>query len=126
LVGSYFIKRSSAEQDESELRDAKQKVQELKGTKSKLTVSNIVFACDAGMGSSAMAATSLRNKLKKAGLNINVVNFAIDEIPSNAQIVITHESLTERARTKAPNAEHISIKNFMNSPEFDELIKRLA
>ena len=126
LVGAYFIKKSSDKQDDSELQDAQEKVQELKGTKSRLSVSTIVFACDAGMGSSAMAATSLRNKLKKAGLNINVVNYAIDEIPSNAEIVITHESLTERARTKAPKAEHISITNFMNSPEFDELVKRLA
>ena len=126
LVGAYFIKKSSDKQDDSELQDAQEKVQELKGTKSRLSVSTIVFACDAGMGSSAMAATSLRNKLKKAGLNINVVNYAIDEIPSNAEIVITHESLTERARTKAPKAEHISITNFMNRPEFDELVKRLA
>jgi len=125
LVGSYFIKRSSGEQDESEFKDAKQKVQELKGTKSKIAVSSTVFACDAGMGSSAIAATSLRNKLKKAGLDINGVNFAIDEIPSNVQIVITHESLTERARTKAPSAEHISIKDYFNDPELDRLIARL-
>jgi mannitol PTS system EIICBA or EIICB component len=85
-----------------------------------------VFACDAGMGSSAMGATTLRNKFKKAGLNIEVVNTAIENIPSDAEIVITHESLTERARSKAPNAEHISIQNFMSSPEYDELVKRLS
>ncbi|SNS14117.1 PTS system, mannitol-specific IIC component [Anaerovirgula multivorans] len=126
LIAAYFIKRNNNKLDENELMEAKEKAAELKGKKSKLAVSKIIFACDAGMGSSAMAATNLRNKLKKAGLNINVVNCAIDEIPSNSAIVITHESLTDRARTKAPNAEHISIKNFMNSPEFDELVNRLS
>ena len=132
VVAAYFVKRSAGKMDEDELADAKEKVQELKGTKSaqtaqvKTNVKKIVFACDAGMGSSAMAATTLRNKLKKAGLNVEVVNFAIEDIPSDADIVITHESLTERAKGIAPNAEHISIKNFMNDPKYDELVKRLS
>ena len=125
LVGSYFIKRSSAEQDESELRDAKQKVQELKGTKSKLTVSNIVFACDAGMGSSAMAATSFKSKLRNAGFDIEVINTSIEEIPHWAELVITHENLSVRAKSAAKNAEHISIKDYFNDPELDRLIARL-
>ncbi len=126
LVGAYFIKRASDKIDSNELTEAKEKVANLKGKKAKVTVNKIVFACDAGMGSSAMAATSLRNKLKKAGIEIEVVNCAIDEIPSNSEIVITHESLTDRARSKAPGAEHISIKNFLNSPEVDQLVKRLS
>ena len=125
LVGSYFIKRSSAEQDESELKDAKQKVQELKGTKSKLTVSNIVFACDAGMGSSAMAATSFKSKLRNAGFDIEVINTSIEEIPHWAELVITHENLSVRAKSAAKNAEHISIKDYFNDPELDRLIARL-
>ncbi|ABR50349.1 PTS system, mannitol-specific IIC subunit [Alkaliphilus metalliredigens QYMF] len=126
LIAAYFIKRSNNKLDEGELTEAKERVAGFKGKKSKLTVSKIIFACDAGMGSSAMAATGLRNKLKKAGLGIEVVNCAIDEIPSDSEMVITHESLTDRARTKAPNAEHISIRNFMNSPEVDELVNRFS
>jgi PTS system mannitol-specific IIC component len=128
LVASYFVKKNADKMDDSELTDAKDKVKELKNVSNvsaKKNVSRIIFACDAGMGSSAMGATTLRNKLKKAGLNIEVVHCAVDEVPSDAEIVITHESLTDRARRKAPNAEHISIKNFMNSPEYDELVKRL-
>ena len=88
-------------------------------------VDKIVFACDAGMGSSAMGATTLKNKLKKAGLDIEVLHCAIEEIPADAKVIITHKSLTERARVKAPNAYHISIDNFINSPEYDKLVDRL-
>ncbi len=77
------------------------------------------------MGSSAMGATTLRTKFKKAGYNIEVVNCAIEDIPADAQIVITHESLTARARKVAPNAEHISVKDFLNNAAFEILSSRL-
>ena len=131
LVASVFVKQANDKNDEDDLEQAKEKMQELKGKKAAVTepkrdVKQIIFACDAGMGSSAMGASTLRNKLKKAGLSIEVVNYAIDEIPLTAQIVITHESLTERARLRVPQAEHISITNFMGSPAYDELVKRLS
>jgi mannitol PTS system EIICBA or EIICB component len=128
LLASIFVKRANDKLDGTELEVAQEKVKELKGTGTvvKKSIKKVVFACDAGMGSSAMGATTLRNKFKKAGLDIEVVNTAIENIPSDAEIVITHESLTERARSKAPNAEHISIQNFMSSPEYDELVKRLS
>lgn len=93
--------------------------------KSKDQVSKIVFACDAGMGSSAMGASILRKKINAAGLPITVVNTAINDIPGDADIVITHKTLTDRARQKAPDAEHISIDNFLKSPEYDTLLERL-
>jgi PTS system mannitol-specific IIC component len=89
-------------------------------------VRKIVFACDAGMGSSAMGASMMRKKLKEAGVDVTVVNTAIGEIPGDADIVITHKSLTDRARAKAPQAEHISIDNFLKSPEYDVLVQRLS
>ncbi|GAA3413048.1 PTS mannitol transporter subunit IICB [Paenibacillus hodogayensis] len=89
-------------------------------------VEKIVFSCDAGMGSSAMGASILRKKMKEAGVGVTVVNTAISEIPGDADIVITHKSLTDRARAQAPQAEHISIDNFMKSPEYDALVKRLS
>ncbi|MDR6884777.1 PTS mannitol transporter subunit IICBA [Bacillus sp. 3255] len=89
-------------------------------------VNKIVFSCDAGMGSSAMGASILRKKMKEAGVAVTVINTAISEIPGDADIVVTHKSLTDRARNQAPQAEHISIDNFMKSPEYDELVKRLS
>lgn len=129
VVAAYFVKRSADKFDDAELEEAKDKVKDLKGTVKSVVLNNvskIIFACDAGMGSSAMGATTLRNKLRKAGLNIEVVHCSVDEVPSDAQLVVTHESLTERARLKAPRAEHVSIKNFMSAPEYDEIVKKLS
>ncbi|MCM3627737.1 PTS mannitol transporter subunit IICBA [Paenibacillus glycanilyticus] len=94
--------------------------------KAKEDVHKIVFSCDAGMGSSAMGASILRKKMKAAGSEITVTNTAISDIPGDADIVITHKTLTERARIQAPNAEHISIDNFLKSPEYDKLVDRLS
>ncbi|WP_025681326.1 PTS mannitol transporter subunit IICB [Paenibacillus massiliensis] len=91
----------------------------------KAEVNKIVFSCDAGMGSSAMGASILRKKMKEAGVDVVVTNTAISEIPQDADIVITQQTLTDRAKTVAPNAEHISIDNFLKSPEYEALVERL-
>jgi mannitol PTS system EIICBA or EIICB component len=141
LIASALLKMS-AKTDEDELEKATEKMQEMKGKKAQeqevveapvkhevaaADVKKVVFSCDAGMGSSAMGAASLRKKFKDVGLTeITVINTAINDIPGDADIVITHKSLTERAQVKAPSAEHISIENFLNSPEYDKLVKRLG
>ena len=89
-------------------------------------VRKIVFACDAGMGSSAMGATMVRNKLKDAGItDIEVIHFPVSEIPGDCQIVVTHHELSGRAAERAPQARIIPIKNFMGAPEYDVLVKEL-
>ncbi len=86
-------------------------------------IKNIVFACDAGMGSSAMGASVLRNKIKKAGVeDVTVVNKAIASLDGTADLVITQNQLTERARQQSPNSVHVSVDNFMNSPRYDEVV----
>jgi galactitol-specific phosphotransferase system IIB component len=90
-------------------------------------VNKIIFACDAGMGSSAMGASLLKNKAKKAGLtDIEVKNTAINQIPGDADVVITHKDLTDRARNKLPGAQHVSVDNFLGSPKYDELIDEIS
>lgn len=89
-------------------------------------VNKIVFACDAGMGSSAMGASILRKKLTKAQIPVKVTNTAISDIPADADIVVTHKSLTDRAKLKAPGAEHISIDDFLKAGEYDVLVERLG
>ncbi len=54
-----------------------------------------------------------------------MTNTAINNLPSDADIVITHKDLTDRAKAKLPNATHISVDNFLNSPKYDELIEKL-
>jgi mannitol PTS system EIICBA or EIICB component len=86
-------------------------------------IKSIVFACDAGMGSSAMGASVLRNKIKKAGIeDVTVVNKAIAALDGSADLIITQNQLTDRARAQAPNAVHVSVDNFMNSPKYDEVV----
>ena len=89
-------------------------------------VRKIVFACDAGMGSSAMGATMVRNKLKDAGItDIEVIHHPVSEIPGDCQIVVTHHELSGRAAERAPQARIIPIKNFMGAPEYDTLVQEL-
>src|SRR5690554_4860319 len=89
-------------------------------------IENVVFACDAGMGSSAMGASVLRNKIKKAGIEgVTVTNKAIANLDGSADLVITHQDLTERARGQAGDAVHVSVDNFMNSPKYDEVVELL-
>jgi PTS system mannitol-specific IIC component len=144
LVAALLLKTSTKYAEEDDLQRATERMKQMKGApvsaahaasavtaapvaslKTAANVGKIVFACDAGMGSSAMGASLMRKKLKEAGVDVTVVNTAIGEIPGDADIVITHKSLTDRARAKAPQAEHISIDNFLKSPEYDELVQRL-
>lgn len=90
------------------------------------SVKKVIFACDAGMGSSAMGASVLRKKFKDAGLtDIEVKNTAISDIPMDTDIVVTQVTLTERAKQRIPGAYHVSVENFLNSPKYPELIEQL-
>ncbi len=83
----------------------------------------IVFACDAGMGSSVMGASVLRDKLKKAGVTgVTVVNKAVASLEPGADLVISQRELTPRARHQSPESEHVSVDNFMNSPVYDDVV----
>ncbi len=126
LVASFFVKRKNA--DDVNLETAKASVQSMKTTSKGLNnkqVKKIVVSCDAGMGSSAMGATTLRKKLKQAGLDIEVLNTSLEDIPSDADIVITHVNLAERASEKCGDAELITIDQFVGNPIYDSLVERL-
>jgi PTS system mannitol-specific IIC component len=89
-------------------------------------INKIVFACDAGMGSSAMGASVLRNKIKKAGIDgVDVTNKSIANLDGTEDLVITQRELTDRAKGKTPEATHLSVDNFMNSPKYDEVVELL-
>lgn len=87
------------------------------------TVSRIVFACDAGMGSSALGATRFKARLMKAGLShVQCSNCAVDAIPSDASVVVCQAALADRARACAPGVEIVVITNFLNDPALDGLL----
>ncbi len=87
----------------------------------------IVFACDAGMGSSAMGAGILKKKLKEAGVTgVEISHTPVSSIPRDADIVITQKELGARAARSCPGAERILIRYFLDAPEYDQLAQWLA
>ncbi|HKU29565.1 MAG TPA: PTS mannitol transporter subunit IICBA [Arthrobacter sp.] len=139
LVSSLIL-RTTHHSDEVDLGSATSKMEELKGKKSSVAstlvgagvgtavmtrpIENIVFACDAGMGSSAMGASVLRNKIKAAGFpEVKVTNASIANLRDDYDVVVTHQDLTERARPATSSAVHVSVDNFMNSPRYDDIVE---
>jgi PTS system mannitol-specific IIC component len=131
------------ETEEDALSTATSKMEAMKGKKSSVAstltgagaaaggvavmagpIKNIVFACDAGMGSSAMGASVLRNKIKAAGFpDVKVTNASIANLSDTYDVVVTHQDLTERAKPATSGAVHVSVDNFMNSPRYDEIVE---
>lgn len=89
-------------------------------------VKKIIFACDAGMGSSAMGATKFRNRLKMVCPQIHVSNTSVDNIPADCDIAVVQMTLADRARKSAPQAQLVTIGNFLADPALDELYEQLT
>jgi mannitol-specific phosphotransferase system IIBC component len=79
-------------------------------------VRKVTIACDAGMGSSVMVASTLRKKLKK--YDVTVDHTPVNEIPADTQVVLCHAGLADRARGIAPNAVVVPFQVFMGDPAF--------
>jgi PTS system mannitol-specific IIC component len=143
LVGSVILRASRKRDEEGDLTAATAQMEGMKGKESSVAgmlakaeedeahsrtepIHKIVFACDAGMGSSAMGASVLRNKLKKAGFeDVSVVNVAIANLDDSYDLVVTHQDLTLRAMDKTPSAQHVSVTNFMASPKYDAIVEEV-
>lgn len=89
-------------------------------------VRKIVFACDAGMGSSAMGATKFRNRLKGVRPDLTVINTSVDNIPVDCDVAVVQETLVERAKKSAPFAKIVTISNFLADPALDNLFFQLS
>jgi PTS system mannitol-specific IIC component len=148
FVASIILK-ASKDKGEGDLTEATSRMEGMKGKKSSVSsaivgtsggadtggtpareladggpVQRIVFACDAGMGSSAMGASVLRNKVKAAGFaDVKVTNAAIANLTDDFDIVVTHQDLATRARPKVPSASVVTVDNFMGSPRYDEIVE---
>lgn len=90
-------------------------------------INKIIVACDAGMGSSAMGASVLRTRAKKAMLNVTVANASVSSIPEDTDLVVTHADLLNRARqnNKNPDTQFISIKNFIEAKQYDRVLEHV-
>ncbi len=139
LVASFLLKLDRSG-DEGDLAAATAGMETMKGKKSSVSgslvgarpegrsgpIRSIVFACDAGMGSSAMGASVLRRKIQAAGHSeVTVVNKAISNLRDEYDVVVTHQDLTDRARERTGSAVHVSVDNFMGSPRYDEIVEML-
>ena len=95
-------------------------------TELKVISDKICFACDAGMGSSAMGATTLTKLLRKAGFEAKVEHYAIENLPADVKFVLTQESLVTRVKDKVPGAQVFVIKNFMSPAEYSSAIAEIT
>lgn len=138
LVGSVILKADKSVESEDSFEQSQAAIAaakaESKGLSSDIAVKSdavpsadnverIVFACDAGMGSSAMGASLLRKKVKAAGLDLSVTNSAINNLKDDGKtLIITQEELTTRARKQAPSSTHVSVENFLDDKRYDQIL----
>lgn len=126
----FMGKDASLEEAQQKKNSMKKQAKGLTGEAAVTTVSTavkkIAFACDAGMGSSAMGATVLKKKLAAAGIiDIEVIHTPVSSIPQDVQVVVTHQELGERAAHSNPTAKLITITNFLAAPEYEKLVEEL-
>ena len=135
VVAAFLLKTDKAV-EEPDLAAATASMESMKGKKSSVAsalvgagggpIRTIVFACDAGMGSSAMGASVLRKKIQQAGFgDVKVTNSAISNLTDTYDIVVSHRDLTARASQKTGSAAHVSVDDFMSSPRYDEIVEQL-
>ena len=135
VVSSPIVKMAGSKS----LEDAQKKTSDMKaaskGTKAEVlsgadvkteNIKKIVFACDAGMGSSAMGATKFRNRIKPLNLGITVTNTSVDNVPADADVVVCQYILQDRAVKSAPQARLVAIGNFLQDPNLDAFYEELA
>ncbi|MDF3006704.1 MAG: hypothetical protein K0R86_571 [Enterobacter kobei] len=129
IITSFILKMDKSGEAESEdtFTDSANAVKTMKqeGALSYRHVKRIAFVCDAGMGSSAMGATTFRKRLEKAGLTITVMHYAIENVPTDVDIIITHASLEGRVK-RVSNKPLVLIKNYIGDPHLDELFSHLT
>jgi PTS system mannitol-specific IIC component len=139
VVAALLLKTDKGDWDDADLQVATDSMVAMKGKESIASsmvrdsgeahtgpIRTIVFACDAGMGSSAMGASVLRKKIKDAGFgDVTVVNRAISTLDDSWDLVVTHQDLAGRAFPPTPSAVHVTVDNFMASPKYDEVVQML-
>ncbi len=79
-------------------------------------IKKVIIACDAGMGSSVMVASTMKKKLKK--YDVDVIHSPVNNIPADAQVVLCHAGLADRARMVNPDAVVVPFQIFMGDPAF--------
>lgn len=136
-IASVIIRMSKGRSLEEAQEEVASRKAEAKGTKADADagsaavvraggVRKVVFACDAGMGSSAMGATKFRNRIKAQRPDLTVINTSVDTIPADCDIAVVQITLVERARKSVPQAQIVTLHNFLADPALDALYEQLT
>jgi len=135
-IASVIIRMSKGRSLEEAQEEVANRKAEAKGTKINADtepvavraegVRKVVFACDAGMGSSAMGATKFRNRIKAQRPDLTVTNTSVDTIPADCDIAVVQITLVERARKSVPQAQIVTLHNFLSDPALDALYEQLT
>ncbi|MBQ0081593.1 MAG: PTS sugar transporter subunit IIA [Alistipes sp.] len=128
LISAPIIKNSSAVEKMAENKFTPKYKQKHDSSvkKSCAEIHHIIFACDAGMGSSALAASSFQKRLKQITDSVSVKHASVSSVPQEADVVVCLSALVGRAEHSAPWAEIIPLENFLQDPALDELLSRFS
>lgn len=140
VTAVYFVKRSKS--DDEQFKTAAKDMEALKGKKSSISgifensntvevnyknITKIAYACDAGVGTSTMGASILQKKLIKSEINdVTVFHIAVSNLPADCDIIVTHKSLIERVIESQPGIQYVVITDYINAPEYDELVNKIV
>lgn len=86
-------------------------------------VRKLVLACEAGMGSSVLLVTQLRQRL--AGTEVEVEHTAVSRIPADADLVVVHRGLEATARDVAPDKVVVAFDMFLGDPALDRVVEAI-
>lgn len=137
LVASFILRFGKETEQGEDLKESIEKSKKMKeegktilnkriGNKNAKEINFIAFACDAGLGSSALGASAFKKKLAKLGINKTVKHFAIEKVPPEADVIVVHSSLEERARLKFKDKRIIAIENFLDDEKLNDFIEELC
>jgi len=87
------------------------------------SVKKLIVACDAGMGSSVMLASTLKKQLAKNG--VTVEHSPVANIPGDADVVVTQAGLADRARGVVPGIPVVPFQLFLGDPVVAKLVKAI-
>ena len=125
-----MAKGKSLEEAQEEVANRKAEAKGLSAAPAKVKntegIKKVVFACDAGMGSSAMGATKFRNRIKALRPDLTVINTSVDNIPADCDVAVVQITLVERAKKSVPDAQMVTINNFLADPALDALFEQLT
>jgi mannitol-specific phosphotransferase system IIBC component len=83
-------------------------------------IHKVVVACDAGMGSSVMLASMLRKQLSKH--EVTVEHTPVNSIPADADVIVCHQGLADRARVSAPATVIVPVQVFIGDPAVNRIV----